>query len=177
MAMDIPKLMRQHMTVNRRGLELNGVQKLKTRYCQINLIHDLRQAFEAVKGQRITHPEASILLCFWRHSKKSGFVTLGCNRIASECTMSRSTVFRALQSLIDKDLLLVKCQHDTGRLAKGDPQRERGMYVIHYAAMWKIVNEYRQERVLSERVHGIPAEGPPNTRRGSTAISGEGLHT
>ena len=29
MAMDIPKLMRQHMTVNRRGLELNGVQKVK----------------------------------------------------------------------------------------------------------------------------------------------------
>lgn len=177
MAMEIPKIMRQHMAANRKGLEVNGVQKLKTRYCQINLIHDLRQAFEVIKGQRINHPEASILLCFWRHSKSSGFVTLGCNRIARECTMSRSTVFRALQSLIEKGLLLVKCQHETGRLAKGDSQRERGMYVIHYAAMWEIVNKYKEQGVLAERVHDIPAEGPSNTRRGSTAISGEGLHT
>jgi hypothetical protein len=125
--LDLPENMQKEMAYNSDGFTLQPQGEINLdRFGQINLLHDFKQGYFLETGKKITASETTVLLCMWRHSKIRGFVIIGSQRAAHECGISKKTFLRAVSSLVERKLLLVRPQ-------KEDTKRpERGQYVIRY---------------------------------------------
>jgi hypothetical protein len=125
--LDLPENMQKEMAYNSDGFTLQPQGEINLdRFGQINLLHDFKQGYFLETGKKITAAETAVLLCLWRHSKIRGFVIIGSQRAAHECGISKKTFLRAVNTLVERKLLLVRPQ------TKGTKRPERGQYVIRY---------------------------------------------